>query len=235
MNDTDGKGDGSGRAFIAREGDAQRLRVALVNDYELIVRGLRSVLADSLHLLDIVDLQIGGDYRHVVDVALFDTFGSARLGLDRVAELAADPAITAVAVYTWDTSDDRLDALLQRGARAVMAKSISPLELTAGLLAVSRGEIVVSREFRRQQSAAWPGSALGLTRRESEIIACLVTGKSNRDIADSLTVSENTVKTHLKSIFQKLNVRSRTQAMALIHGDPSFRRRISAAPTEQHE
>jgi len=85
------------------------------------------------------------------------------------------------------------------------------------------------------QGAAWPGSALGLTRRESEIVACLITGKSNRDIAESLTLSENTVKTHLKSIFQKLNVRSRTQAMALIHGDPSFRRRISSARAELSE
>jgi DNA-binding NarL/FixJ family response regulator len=116
-----------------------------------------------------------------------------------------------------------------------MAKSISPVELTAALLAVDRGEVVISSEFRRQPGAPWPGSVLGLTRRESEIIACLVAGASNRDIADSLAVSENTIKTHLKSIFQKLNVRSRTQAMARVYGDPSFRRLVSRGRADPSE
>jgi two-component system, NarL family, response regulator LiaR len=212
----------------------RRPQVAIVNDYDLIVRGLRTTLAASRELLDIVELAADDD-RRSVELALFDTFGFPGLGLERIAALAADQRVGAVAVYTWEMSDEQLRAFMAHGARAVLAKSISALELTQALIAVSRGEVVVSREFGRRRAATWPGSSLGLTSRESEIISFLATGKSNLEIARACNVSENTVKTHLKSIFQKLNVTSRTQAMARIHRDPSFGQRTTLDGTESHE
>lgn len=233
----DGEPNGdSGRSFVPRcREDSERLRVALVNDYELIVRGLRNMLAGSHDLVDVVELDVDGDRDRIVDVALVDTFGHRRHALDRVAELAAEPAIGVVAVYSSDTDDEHIALFLEHGARAVLSKSVSPLELTRGLLAVSRGEIVVSREVGRRSAGAWPGRMHGLTQRESEIMVCLVAGHSNREIADALAVSENTVKTHLKSVFQKLGVTSRTRAMARIIGDPSFRRSATDVGVERRE
>jgi DNA-binding NarL/FixJ family response regulator len=236
VSDFGGRCGPEDRATGDDRGVSRRLQVAIVNDYELIVRGLRSALGGSRDVLDLVDLDVSGrGPRRMVDVALFDTFGYPSLGLEHVAALAADSAIGAVAVYTWDTNDEQLNALLGRGARAVLAKSISALELTQALIAVSRGELVVSREFGRRRTTTWPGRALGLTARESEIIACLATGMRNMEIARAFKVSENTVKTHLKSIFLKLNVSSRTQAMARIHRDPSFGRRMAGDRTEPPE
>src|SRR5258706_340003 len=63
-----------------------------------------------------------------------------------------------------------------------------------------------------------------LTERESEVVTFLASGMSNRDIADAMILSENTVKTHLKSIFQKIGVSSRAQAVARIVTDPAFQR-----------
>jgi DNA-binding NarL/FixJ family response regulator len=161
-------------------------------------------------------------------VALFDTFGHARIGLERIDALVRNPAVHEVAVYTWHVAEQQVELALALGARGVIAKSSSSDELADALLRVSRGEVVVSREFRRVRGDTWPGKQLGLTEREGEVIACLANGLSNRDIGDAINISENTVKTHLKSIFQKLRVRSRTQAIARIQHDASFRRNAGA-------
>ena len=207
------------------------LRVALVNDYELIVRGLADMLRRSGHEhdIEIVELDVGTEPFRAVDVALFDTFGHARIGLERIDALVRDPAVREVAVFTWHVAEHQVELALALGARGVLAKSSSSRELADALLAIGRGEVVVSREFRRVRGDSWPGKQLGLTEREGEVIACLANGLSNRDIGDAINISENTVKTHLKSIFQKLRVRSRTQAIARIQNDASFRRNATAA------
>jgi DNA-binding NarL/FixJ family response regulator len=61
----------------------------------------------------------------------------------------------------------------------------------------------------------WPGRDAGLTERESELLALLPTGMSNRELSEQLHISENTIKVHLKSLFSKLGVRNRAQAAAL--------------------
>ncbi len=69
----------------------------------------------------------------------------------------------------------------------------------------------------------WPGAHLGLTRRESEVLAGLVSGKSNRDIAAELVLSADTVKTHLRSMYRKLAVADRSQAVAAALREGLFR------------
>ena len=89
---------------------------------------------------------------------------------------------------------------------------------------IDTGEIVVSRFFRRPSERSWPGTDLALTARESEVAAFLGQRLSNKAIADALGISEHTVKSHLKSIFQKTGVSSRAQVIARIAEDPDFRR-----------
>ena len=80
----------------------------------------------------------------------------------------------------------------------------------------------MSARFRRSVRQPWPGHDLGLTLREGEVALFLAQGLRNRDIASALWVSENTVKTHLKSIFQKTAVKSRAEAIVRISRDASF-------------
>ena len=199
-------------------------RVALVNDFELVLRGLAEMLDPFRNRLRVVELDVDTGPKHRVDVALFDTYGHPRNGLDRVHLLAGDPRVGAVVVYTWAITNDQVDAVVAAGARGVIAKSETAEALAHALLAIAGGEMVVSAAFHRPRGYTWPGHDLGLTARESEVAAFLGEGLSNRDIAEALSISEHTVKSHVKAIFQKTGVGSRAQAVARIADDARFRR-----------
>ncbi len=200
----------------------ERTRVALVNDYEIVLRGLETMLRPFRDRIEVIELDVEHNPDEIVDVALFDTYGHPRLGLDRVAELARDPHVRAVAVYTWSFAPEQFDAARAAGARGVLAKSMSADALVDAIQQIGRQEEFVSARFGRSVHQPWPGYDLGLTLREGEVALFLAQGMRNRDIASALWVSENTVKTHLKSIFQKTSVSSRAEAIVRISRDSSF-------------
>ena len=202
-----------------------RTRVALVNDYEIVLLGLQTMLRPFRDRIDVVELDVERNPDEIVDVALFDTYGHPRLGLDRVANLAHDKHVRAVAIYTWSLDPDRFDEARAAGARGVLAKSMDAEELVDALERIARGEEFVSAHFGKPVRQPWPGHDLGLTLRESEVALFLAQGMRNRDIANALWVSENTVKTHLKSIFQKAAVSSRAEAIVRITREVSFSQR----------
>jgi two-component system, NarL family, response regulator LiaR len=204
------------------------INVALVNDFELVLRGTERMLGQFPDRLVVSELNIASNPDHRVDVALFDTYGHARGGVDRVRSLATDPRVGTVAVYTWRLPPGQVEALLTAGAGGVLAKSLPAAVLVDSLIAIHRGETVVSPMFRRPRELSWPGHEFGLTARESDVAAFLAKGCSNREIADALFVSEHTVKTHLKSIFRKTGVASRAGAAVRIAEDADFRRRTVA-------
>ena len=199
-------------------------RVVLVNDYEIVLRGLASMLDPFRDRLRIVELDVGTNPHKAADLALFDTYGHRNNGLDRVRALAADPRIGAVVVYTWSITGAQCEAAIEAGARGVIAKSEPAAVLVQALLAVDGGEVIVSPRFRRPNGKSWPGHDFGLTARESEVAAFLAEGLSNREMADALSISEHTVKSHLKAIFQKTGAASRAQAVVRIAGHRQFRR-----------
>ena len=204
------------------------IHVALVNDFELVLRGIQTMLAPFADRLVVSELDVLCAPDHRVDVALFDTYGSLAGGADRVRSLVTDPHVGAVAIYTWRLPPVHLDALRAAGARGMLAKGMPGEALAHALLAIHAGETVVSPVFRRPSDQAWPGNDFGFTVREGEVGAFLAQGCSNREIAESLFISEHTVKTHLKAIFRKTGVVSRAAAAVRIAEDASFRRRTVA-------
>lgn len=198
--------------------------VALVNDFELVLRGLAEMLDPFRDRVRVVELDVEKNPQHQVDLALFDTYGHPRNGIDRVRELADDPRVGALVVYTWSIGNEQVDASVAAGARGVLAKSETAEALVHALFAIDGGEVVVSQVFHRPRGYTWPGQDMGLTARESEVAAFLSQGLSNREMADALSISEHTVKSHLKAIFQKTGVASRGQAVARISDDLRFRR-----------
>jgi len=199
-----------------------RIRVALVNDYEIVLRGIEAMLQPFSDRIEVVELDVAHNPAQTVDVALFDTYGHPKLGLERIADLAHDPLVGAVAVYTWSFTPQRFDAARAAGARGVLAKSMPADALVEALLQIAQEDEFVTAQFGRSVHQPWPGFELGLTLRESEVALFLAQGMRNRDIATALWVSENTVKTHLKSIFQKTAVTSRAEAIVRISKDTSF-------------
>jgi two-component system, NarL family, response regulator LiaR len=200
------------------------LRVAVVNDFELIVRGLAAALGPFDDRVLVVELDVSSNPEQRVDVALFDTYGHARGGVDRIRSLATDPNVGSVVVYTWALPSGQLDAVLAAGARGVLSKSTPTETLVDTFAAVEDGESVVSPFFRRPSERNWPGHDFAFTARESEVAAFLGERLSNQAIADALCISEHTVKSHLKSIFEKTGATSRAQVIARIAEDPEFRR-----------
>src|ERR1700730_9583304 len=203
-------------------------RVAVVNDYEVIVAGIRGMLASYRELVDVVEIDVKQAPDHVVDVALVDTYGQPILGLDRLRSLVADERVGAVALYTWTLTSASRAAALRVGARGLIAKTFPAKELVDALVAVADGQLIDTGGFRGGTGGQWPGSHWGLTGRESEVLAMLATGLPNRAIGDALFVSENTVRTHLKAVFRKLEVTSRSQAIARALTDPTFATRPPA-------
>jgi NarL family two-component system response regulator LiaR len=198
------------------------LRIAIVNDYEVVVAGVRAMLSPHSQEIDVVELDVDQNPDHVVDIALFDTYGQPQLGLHRVRSLAQSQRVGSVAIYTWSLTAGAREAAYHAGARALIAKTLSAPELVASLRAVAGGEIVDTGGFRGASLGPWPGSRWDLSARESEVLALVTTGMTNKAVAEALYVSENTVRTHLKSIFRKLDVSNRSQAVARALSDGSF-------------
>ena len=133
-----------------------------------------------------------------------------------------DPDRKVVMLSVYD-DEQYLFQALRVGASGYLLKSISSDELVRQLEFVHRGETAidpgmaaraVDTAARLQRDEFWPGARQGLTQRESEILSYVVNGLSNRGIATKLVIGDETVKTHLRSIYRKLGVSDRTGAVA---------------------
>ena len=213
---------------VSRRRSERCITVAVVNDYELVVRGVASMLRAFRDRIKVVELDVPENPHQQVAVALFDASGHGQLGVDRIASLARDPNVGAVAVYAGRSTSEQRDAALAAGARGLLAKSMQADALADALLDIAAGHQVVIEQFGDPGAPQWPGHDFGLTARESEVAALLAQGMSNKELAAALWISENTVKTHLKGIFQKTTATSRAQAIVRIAGDAQFARRLIA-------
>jgi DNA-binding NarL/FixJ family response regulator len=210
------------------EGES-RLRVAAVNDYELIVAGLAAMLSKHSDRVEVADAIIIGEplMGGPVDIALYDSYGREGLVEARVEKLLATEGVNHVVLYTLSWDDALIAQALALPISGVIAKSVPTATLLAALEAIGRGAVVVEPPAEGGRRAAyerdWPGRALGLSERESEVFVLLASGRRNADIGRALYISVDTVKTHLRHGFRKLNVRTRAEAVALIMRDPAFR------------
>jgi DNA-binding NarL/FixJ family response regulator len=196
----------------SRHADRPPVRVSLVNDYEVILRGLHSMLAPFRDRVSIVEHQIGGTPDQQVDIALFDTFAGRRDALDRARQMSEDGLVEHIVLYTWDAAPQFLDIAKSIGVSAVLMKSVSGELLVEQLERVAGGERLGWADPTRS-SGRGPSDALSL--REQEVLALLALGFSNPEIAEELFLSVDTVKTYVRRVFAKLGVNNRTNAALL--------------------
>lgn len=191
-------------------------RVAIVNDYEVVVAGVARMLADHDGRVEVVELDSRLPVLADVDVVLWDTFGKGAgdgIGLREL--VAAGEA--KVVVYTWNRHPEAVEHALGLGAAGYLSKAIPGRELMAALEAIRDGETVVVPEVRAADAAVevdWPGREAGLTPREAEMLAFLAQGMSNQEAADATALSINTVKSYVRSAYVKIGARRRSQAVA---------------------
>jgi DNA-binding NarL/FixJ family response regulator len=206
---------------------ARRVRVAAVNDYELVVQGLAGLLGRFDDRLEVVDaIVIGEPLAGPVDVALYDTYGRTGVGVDALKQLLATPAVAKVALFTVELTPDAVAEARGVGVAGFISKSLTGDQIADALVRIADGEAVIASTpspGEPTDELIWPGKDLGLTEQQSEILALLAQGLSNREIAAAMYLSPETVKTYLRPIFRTLGVRNRVEAAAYVHGAKQFR------------
>jgi NarL family two-component system response regulator LiaR len=195
------------------------IKVALVNDYTIVLEGLRSLLHSSEPEIHVVEMAVRKKPRQRIDVTLLDTYGELAGLSERVSSLSSDPTNGAIVVFSFSDQPQAVRHALKGGAEGFISKSLPREQIIEGIRATARGERVVltqrSHHGAIDGALRWPGRDIGLTERESEILSLLSTGMTNRELGSHLYISENTVKTQLRHLYAKLNVRNRAQAVAI--------------------
>jgi DNA-binding NarL/FixJ family response regulator len=192
------------------------ITVALVDDYDVVVKGVANMLEPYRDRVVIAELDSTTPVADTVDIALYDSFAQPESDHEEIAVLVANPRAHRVVVYTWNFHPDLVESARRQGAHGYLSKTLPARELVAALEAVHSGEEIVSDVPPRSRSAPgldWPGRGEGLSDREAEILALITQGKSNADIARLTYLSPNTVKSYIRTIYRKLAVQSRTQAV----------------------
>jgi DNA-binding NarL/FixJ family response regulator len=206
------------------------LRLLLVDDHQVVLEGLASMLASQSHRVVIAASTTEADEalrlaaERQPDVVLLDVRLRGASGLDLCAELVRRHPGLKVVFFTVYDDEQYLFQALRVGASGFLLKTTTGPELADHLDRVMEGDVAVDPTLagrvamtaaRLQSGEFWPGARLGLTQRESEVLGLMVRGLSNRAIALRLSIGEDTVKTHARAVYRKLEVSDRAQAVAV--------------------
>lgn len=191
------------------------IRLAIVNDYEIVVRGL-AALVDMDARFAVVDISVEDVLDTPADIALYDTFGAADPVFVSVQRLLQDGRVGRVAVFTWSFDDGHIERATRAGVSGFLAKSLTSQELADALERIHAGEFVVSPtpDPRSDRSTVrrWPGQETRLTEKEADVLALITQGFDNRTIAQTLYISPNTLKTRVRGLYRKIGAENRVQA-----------------------
>ena len=188
------------------------IRLAIVDDYAVVIAGVASFLADER--IDVVETGASLPVVSDVDIVLYDTFGQVTgdgVDLDYVRDSGAK-----VVIYSWNLEPDLIQRAIAGGACGYLSKVLTGPAIVAALERIMSGEtVIVTGEHETSVGAAgdWPGRAAGLSPREAEVLALIAHGLTNKDIAERAYVSPNTVKTYICSAYRKIGVERRPQAI----------------------
>ena len=206
-----------------------RTWVDIDSTQDIIVTGLRTILETALGASIFTTV---GPVDGEPDVVLFDVMNlQAGVGseIDRLVSCTG----SVVIAVTLDRLRPDLEALaLNRGAAATIPLSISAPELVGVIKAAIAGELEVHPVVRmRKNGAAYAGKEAGLSERESQILALIVRGRGNQEIAEEFFLSINSVKTYIRSTYRKLGLSTRAQAVAwgVVQGFPVDPERVAPA------
>ena len=192
------------------------ITVALVDDYDVVVRGVANMFDQYSDRVMIAELDSNEPVVDAVDIALYDSFAQPESDHDEIAALVANRRARRVVVYTWNFHPELVRGAQRLGVHGYLSKTLPARVLVAALEAIHAGETVISSAPGRRRSHVgldWPGRREGLSDRESEILALITQGKSNAEVAALTYLSPNTVKSYIRTIYRKIDVSSRTQAV----------------------
>jgi len=194
---------------------AETIRILVVDDHHVVRQGFVALLKTVPDLHVIAEGSDGTEaielYRqHKPDVTLMDLRMPTVGGVEAIQRIRAEfPAARIIVLTTYDGDEDIYRAL-QAGAKAYLLKGMSVDELISAVRAVHAGKSRIPAPIAEKLAERMGGPEL--TNRELSVLQLIVRGKSNKEIASDLVISEATVKTHINSLLGKLGVTDRTQA-----------------------
>jgi DNA-binding NarL/FixJ family response regulator len=209
---------------------ADTIRVLLVDDHQVVRRGLRTFLEVQP---DIEVVGEAGDGDEGVlraqelspDVILMDVKMPGTDGIAALRRLREEGSKARVLVVTSFTEQRTVVPALRAGAAGYVYKDVDPDALAGAIRSVHAGHVLLQPEvadalLSQEEAGSGTGRGTTLTEREREVLTLIADGRSNREIARALVLSEKTVKTHVSNILMKLDLSDRTQAAlwAVRHG-----------------
>jgi DNA-binding NarL/FixJ family response regulator len=201
-----------------------RIRLVVVDDHALFRRGLVGLLEEMSDFLVVGEASNGQDALPLVDkvkpdVILLDINMPVLDGIQTLAAIRKTHPDQKVLMLTISQNDDDLIGAIVTGANGYVLKNTEPEVLRNTIMQVAAGNSVLSPEVtakvlhavRRSQTDRSRGL---LSEREVEVLKCLARGQTTAQIANGLFISENTVKTHIRHILEKMEVNNRAEAVA---------------------
>ena len=198
--------------------DSDRIRVLIADDHITVLEGLAAIIGRQPDMMVVAQAADGEEAvelwtRDRPDVTLIDLRMPKLDGVSAIEKIRKqDPATRVIVLTTYDTDTEILRAI-QAGTKAYLLKDTHREELLDCIRRVNRGETCIPASLVAKVAAGL--SSESLTGRELNVLELLAQGKSNKEIGVSLYISETTVKSHLRSIFRKLDVLSRTEAVTV--------------------
>jgi DNA-binding NarL/FixJ family response regulator len=190
--------------------------VLVVDDHALVRRGVVNIIAHEPDLRVVAEASNGAEAldayaKHHPDVTLLDLRMPVMEGVEAVRQIRAlDPNAKVIVLTTYDTDED-ITRALKAGAKAYVLKDITADDLIACIHDVLAGKTYLAPAAAAKLAEGM--ARVQVTPRELSALRLMADGKSNKEIANTLSISERTVKTHLGHLFEKLGVTSRTEAI----------------------
>ncbi|MFE4372185.1 response regulator [Streptomyces sp. NPDC056835] len=211
-------------------GDGRAIRVLLVDDHQVVRRGLRTFLEiqDDIEVVGEASDGAEGIARAEElrpDVVLMDIKMPGTDGIEALRKLRELDNPARVLIVTSFTEQRTVIPALRAGASGYVYKDVDPEALAGAIRSVHAGHVLLQPEvagalLAQDEPGSGQGRGTSLTEREREVLGLIADGRSNREIARALVLSEKTVKTHVSNILMKLDLSDRTQAAlwAVRHG-----------------
>lgn len=210
--------------------DITRIRVVIADSHDLFRQGLSSLLTRQSDIEIVGEARDGDEVHRLMqtlkpDVLLMEIYMKGVEGLPAVLQTMADYPNTTVAILTSSEDDNDVLSAVKLGVKGYILKNSSLEELVQAIQALSQGGAYFSssmftkvlQEFThlaRRRDLQEAKGIDALTEREKDVLRLVARGATNRDIAEALVITENTVKVHLRNILDKLQLRNRQQAAA---------------------
>lgn len=196
----------------------ERIRVLTVDDHPLMREGIAVLVRNQPDMDLVAEASNGGDAiklvrKHRPDVTLMDLRLPDMSGIDAIIAIRSEFPEDRIVMLTTFEGDAEIQRALQAGAHSYVLKSMPPKDLLEVIRQVHGGKKKIPHQVAAHLAEHLADEAL--TEREIEVLRRVAGGNRNRDIAEQLFISEETVKVHIKHIMEKLGASDRTQAVAI--------------------